>query len=269
LLLVLAGCTRANPLSINGDGGVDTDGGGSECATLHDRASCQADPNCIALGCPQCDGTESFIGCFDKNGPLPGIGCPAGLCPMSCHGLDQQSCAAAASRGCMEGTCCGQFIECLDPTDPPQICAADCVNVCAGLDATTCKQNPACRADYCPGCAGEAFYQCNPATAPLPQCPPPPPCPPPPQCDQWKTQADCDSTGACHSVFEPGACGCANCCCTFFSRCADGTTANCKGPAACNIAPPDCGNPACNGMFAVGYSNLCYEGCVLATACGP
>ncbi len=270
LLLLLPACTRDNPL-LNGDdgGGPGLDGGGAECSSWHDRASCEADAHCIALGCPQCDGSQSFIGCFDKNGPLPGFGCPNSAC-QSCHGLDQAACAAAGELGCTAGTCCGAFISCLDPGDPPQICAADCVDPCAGLDESTCQATPACRADYCPACSPGSTYfaSCDPVGSPPPTCQPLP-CPPPLPCDQLTTLADCDARSDCHSVYQADLCGCADCCCTFFGRCATGGSANCTGPAFCNSAPPDCSNPACKGMFAVSYANGCYEGCVLASECGP
>jgi hypothetical protein len=78
------------------------------------------------------------------------------------------------------------------------------------------------------------------------------------------TQADCDAQSGCHSVFvDPGTCDCATSgCCTQFSRCAVGP-ANCNGGnVACKIAAPSCEAP-----YVVSYSGICYEGCVLATAC--
>jgi hypothetical protein len=267
LLLLIAiagaGCTRANPLTLPGPDG----GGGGPCSAHTDAASCNADSACLAVGCPDCFGGQSFVGCFDKNSPPP-LHCATPSC--SCHGLAEQECRAAASHGCVTATCCGAFQGCLDPTDPPMICAADCVQKCPGLDEKTCQMTAGCRADYCPACSPGSTYfaNCSDAALPPAQCQPLP-CPPPQTCDQVTTLADCDARSDCHSVFEPGACGCAFCCCTFFSRCADGAFADCKGPSACNIAPPDCNNPACNGEFTVGYSNLCYEGCVRQSACAP
>ncbi|HZS39292.1 MAG TPA: hypothetical protein VFF06_20815 [Polyangia bacterium] len=259
---LLAGCTRALPID-GGDGGA---GGG--CAAHKDAATCAADARCIALGCPQCDGTQSFIGCYDKNGPLPGIGCP-GLACASCHALDEPSCRAAASRGCVTGTCCGSFTGCFDPGEPPPACAADCANICAGLDEATCGAQPGCRVDRCPGCGpGSTYFAgCSDSGGPPSPCVTPF-CPAMP-CDQLTAADACAARSDCHEVFQPGACGCAGCCCTIFARCADGGKADCKGPAFCNSAPPDCGDPACGGMYAVAYANSCYEGCVLASACAP
>ncbi len=256
LFLLLVGCTRANPLSIDGDGGS------SACSAHTDQASCAADSSCIPLGCPGCNGTTSFIGCFDKNQPLPGVSCPSGIC-ATCHGLDEKSCAAAASRGCIVASCCGAYQGCLDPGEG---FGCNCAS-CQGLDEATCKTRPDCRADYCPTCNGQFFTGCDDATAPPVACAPPP-CPMMP-CDQVTTQTGCDARSDCHSIFQAGACGCANCCCTFFARCEAGQFADCKGPAFCNSAPPDCANPACKGMFTVAYANQCYDGCVLQTACAP
>jgi hypothetical protein len=232
LLVLLAGCTRANPLEIGGDdgggggrdgGGGGGDGGGAECAAFGDRASCEADPNCVALGCPQCDGSTSFLGCFDKNGPLPGFGCPADACAS-----------------------------------------------CTGLDQATCDATPGCRADFCAACnpGSTYFASCSPAGEPPPTCLPTP-CPPPLPCQQLNDVTSCSARSDCHAVYEPAACACVNCCCTVFSQCASGGTANCKGQAFCNIAPPDCSNSACNGDYTVAYANGCYEGCVLTSECAP
>ncbi len=139
--LLLAACTRDNPLSPTDDGG--TDGGGGPCGSHHDTASCQADANCVALGCPDCHGGQSFIGCYDKNGPLPGIGCPAG-CPQpaSCDNLDENACNARsdchsvyqpALCECAE-CCCTPFNHCasgLPVCNGPVLCRAqppDCGN---------------------------------------------------------------------------------------------------------------------------------------------
>jgi hypothetical protein len=253
---LLVGCTRANPLSIDGDGGTG-------CGAHTDQGSCTADPNCVVFACPGCNGTSTFFGCFDKNRPLPGLSCPSGICAPSCHGLDQKSCTAAASRGCTPAVCCGSYQGCLDPNEGFGCTCASC----QGLDETTCKSRSDCRADYCANCNGSAFAGCSEAGAPPVVCNPPP-CPAIP-CDQITTQTECDARPDCHEIYEPGQCQCNGCCCTFYSRCESSSVADCKGPAFCKSLPPDCGNPACNGMFTVAYANGCYDGCVLATACAP
>jgi hypothetical protein len=268
LIALLAGCGRASLENTDAGGG---DGGGGDCSAHQDTASCEADPRCIALGCPSCNGTQSLAGCFDKNGPLPGIGCPLIAC--GCQGLNEQACTAAASTGCRLGTCCGHFVSCLGPGDPTPVCTADCVS-CVGLTEALCKARTDCRADYCPACTqGSTFYAgCSAAASPPPMCVPPPCPPPPPSCDQLTNASDCGARADCHAVYEASAtCACANCCCTIwaFNHCAAGGSADCKGPALCNVAPPDCGTPGCNSPYSVGYVNGCYEGCVLTTACAP
>lgn len=83
-------------------------------------------------------------------------------------------------------------------------------------------------------------------------------------CNTITTQAACDNRSDCHSVFaDPGTCGCAGVnCCMHFNRCADGGQANCTGPAAC-LAP----QPVCVAPYALSYTNVCFEGCVLQTDC--
>jgi hypothetical protein len=83
-------------------------------------------------------------------------------------------------------------------------------------------------------------------------------------CGQAATQAECDSRSDCHSVFLPGTtCACAPAgCCMQFNRCADGGHANCSGPVAC-LAP----QPACVAPYALSYTNVCFEGCVLQSEC--
>jgi len=83
-------------------------------------------------------------------------------------------------------------------------------------------------------------------------------------CNTITTQAACDNRGDCHSVFaDPGTCGCAGVnCCMHFNRCADGGQANCTGPVAC-LAP----QPVCVPPYALSYTNVCFEGCILQTEC--
>jgi hypothetical protein len=251
LLLLVTGCTRPLPI------------GSSDCSSYTDAASCDADPGCTAFTCPSCNGSNSFAGCYDKNGPQPGIGCPAIACPQPCHNLDQAGCAAQASQGCHALNCCGSFTQCLGPNESG---GCTCVG-CSGLDEATCKARPDCRADYCPSCdPAHPGFGCSSASEPPPQCPAIP-CPPPPECSKLTTELTCTQETQCHAVYEPGACGCAACCCTPFSRCATGGKADCKGPALCNSAPPPCANTACNPAFVVSYANGCYEGCVHQSEC--
>ena len=102
------------------------------------------------------------------------------------------------------------------------------------------------------------------------------------RCGDFTTQADCDLRADCHSVFQSlQTCGCATPgCCTKFTRCAEGSRADCTGPAVCDSLLPYCEAP-----YVVAYKNACYEGCVQqrecplpvcpqtapknATACGP
>src|SRR5256885_1914997 len=135
LLLLAAGCSGGLPIG-------DPDGGAS-CSAWKDAVSCAAHPPCIPEGCPECDGTTSFAGCFDKNGPLPGFACPTLAC-APCQGLDDASCTAAANRGCVRSSCCGQFTGCLDPNDPPKVCPAACVDNCATLGEQACNASAGC-----------------------------------------------------------------------------------------------------------------------------
>ncbi len=253
ILALAAGCTR--PLA------------GGSCADHKDEASCRADDSCNVISCPTCEGGTTFDGCYDKGGPQPGFACPD-YCPAPiCHGKTQGDCAAAAGFGCRLSGCCGVFAGCLDPTDPATVCTLACTN-CNGLDESQCTARFDCRADYCPSCdpAHPGFVHCANPSEPQGDCAPPP-CPPPQSCDQLADDTSCAARSDCHPVFEPAACDCALCCCTPFSHCVSGAGADCKGPALCNSAPPDCSNSACNGAFTVAYSNGCYEGCVHTTDC--
>jgi len=85
-------------------------------------------------------------------------------------------------------------------------------------------------------------------------------------CSSLTTRDTCDARTDCHSVFQdPGACGCAPAgCCTFFSRCADGGKARCSGTIKCAVH-----EPICEGLYVISYTDVCYEGCVLSSECGP
>jgi hypothetical protein len=52
-----------------------------------------------------------------------------------------------------------------------------------------------------------------------------------------------------------------------FKLCASSGKADCKGPALCNSAPPDCNQQLCNAQYVISYANGCYEGCVLSSEC--
>jgi hypothetical protein len=186
----------------------------------------------------------------------------------SCHGLDEAHCIVGASRGCQRAFCCGGFLSCLDPGEQGVACPAACANTCAAHDEQSCSLTPNCRADYCPACSPDSTYfaGCHDANTTPPACTPLP-CPAP-ACTQHMSADACEADPACHGVYQPGACGCAFCCCTFYASCAPGP-ADCKGQVTCRAAPPPCDDPACNGMYAVGVANGCYEGCVLATKCAP
>ena len=185
---------------------------------------------------------------------------------------DSKSCAAdarCAIAACAQCDGSSLFVACYDATRPPPVrCTPpSCTGSCKGLSEAACKARPDCRADECPTCGGGSYYlQCSDAATPQGPCEGPP-CPA--SCADVTTLDGCDARPDCHAVFMPGACGCANCCCTPFSRCAEGSTVNCKGPASCKSAPPYCNEPACNGAYAVGYANGCYEGCVEVTRCAP
>jgi hypothetical protein len=133
---------------------------------------------------------------------------------------------------------------------------------CTGLGESQCMARKDCRTDYCPTCTGGMiFVDCAKTTDPQIGCGLD--CPQMAPCPQLTDEQSCNARSDCHSVYQPsGACGCAPAgCCIHFNHCATGQP-NCTGPAACNIAPPPC-----DGPYVVSYTNACYEGCVLKTAC--
>jgi hypothetical protein len=79
--------------------------------------------------------------------------------------------------------------------------------------------------------------------------------------------ADCDARPGCHPVYvNQMVCGCAAPgCCIHYQRCAEGKNAKCTAPAGLGCAIQQ---PVCEGPYVVGYTNICYEGCVRATDCG-
>jgi hypothetical protein len=86
-------------------------------------------------------------------------------------------------------------------------------------------------------------------------------------CAAVATLEACDARSDCHSVFEdPHTCKCAALgCCARFKRCADADRASCTNPGIACEAP----QPYCEGPYVVGYTQLCYEGCVRADECAP
>jgi hypothetical protein len=187
---------------------------------------------------------------------------------------DRASCAAdprCVVAGCTQCDGSTNFVACADAhgPQPPVFCPLPkCAAACKGLDEGMCRARPDCRADYCPNCnGGSVFALCSPADAPITACGGAF-CPFP--CDQATNLTECNARPGCHAVFQAGQCDFTNQCCIAFSHCADGGTANCKGPASCEMPAPACLDPACKGAYAVAFAaNGCYEGCVQVSACAP
>jgi hypothetical protein len=139
---MVAGC-GGSPLHVGGDGGANTGRGGSgagggtagqggttgqsgcnnapctppggPCEMLLDEKSCAADPACKAMGCPDCNGGQNFVGCTEPDG---GVMVECGPCPPTCSAFDEASCKA--NDYCHPGYCAdcngGQkFTTCLGP----------------------------------------------------------------------------------------------------------------------------------------------------------
>lgn len=113
---------------------------------------------------------------------------------------------------------------------------------------------------WCPGCTvndGYCAVDCLSAAVPTQACP---------ECSTVDNEADCNLLVNCHSVYQDlGTCGCGTPgCCTRFSFCAPGETADCEGANVdCEAVTPLCEPPT----FAVSYSGTCYEGCVKVEDC--
>ena len=108
---------------------------------------------------------------------------------------------------------------------------------------------------WCPGCTpGEGI--CSAGGCPGIACA---------QCAYIETLEECEVEYGCHPVFEdPGTCGCAGIgCCARFASCAQGSQADCVGPANCERVTPFCDDPA----YVVSYANGCFEGCVRPEIC--
>ena len=190
-----------------------------------------------------------------------------GLVP--CRQLAESACRARTDCAAAMCSLCGggpAYAGCYDPDiEPGPVCTGiACPAPCSGLDQASCKARTDCRVDACPGCNGSSgFVQCADLNDP------PIGCPailcPQPTCAQLTAKDACEARPECHSVYVDGRnCGCAALgCCTRWSRCADGATAQCKAPPiACDAL-----TPYCEGPYVVSYTNSCYEGCVLATDC--
>jgi hypothetical protein len=156
LILILGGCTRPNALPLSGDGGTD-------CSAHTDRASCAADPRCIVAGCPQCDGSTSFVACVDAHAPPPTIplACPGIGCSAPCRGLAEATCKARPDcRADYCGNCTGGrvYSQCTEAGAPPATCQAPpCEPACDAVNTQTeCDARPDCHAVYEP-----ALCQCN------------------------------------------------------------------------------------------------------------
>jgi hypothetical protein len=89
----------------------------------------------------------------------------------------------------------------------------------------------------------------------------------PAACAQAGTQAACDASPNCYSVFfDPNTCGCSGAgCCAHFNHCAEGPGgAQCYGGVSCALSPP-----FCEGPYVVSYRGDCFEGCVNSADCAP
>jgi hypothetical protein len=239
---------------------------GGPCDMLLDEKSCAAHAGCLTETCPDCHGGQNFVGCTEPDGPT--VGC--GPCPPACSTLDEAACEARSD--CRAETCpsCdgGQsFVGCGEPGQGVACVATACnPPPCTGLNEMVCSVTPGCGALYCPNCNGvENFVGCG-LQGEAGMCPEWP-CPAPAPCADVTTQVECDARTDCHTVLsktncvaEPG--------CVEFLRCADGATANCKGPSGGGVT---CMIPfaTCPPAYATSYTSDCYEGCVPPSECGP
>jgi hypothetical protein len=258
LLLAFGSCTR--PLYP-----PPPDGGGA-CATHSDRDSCTADPSCSLASCPSCNGAFLFGACYERGGTPPVFHCLATACALPCNGLDEAACDAAP--GCVADHCCGGFAGCRSDNDVQHVCPLSCPALCPGRPEQSCNSFAGCRPDYCPSCTpGQNTYVgCSDLGASPVGCAPEP-CPSG-SCESVGSADACSGRPDCHSVYQPAACECANCCCMAFHSCASGK-ADCKGPAACASPSPLCNEGTCGGQFTTGYTGICYEGCVHVADCAP
>ncbi len=144
----------------------------------------------------------------------------------------------------------------------------------AGTDAgvsPTCEQIAHEAECAAAGCSWEVCRDCDGAVL-FADCSGPgfvPSCPelvcPQADCGQLDASA-CAARTDCHRVFrDDHFCECdALGCCAYFDRCADGAADCSDAHLGCRQAPP-----LCEGPYVIGYQDVCYEGCVLASDCPP
>jgi hypothetical protein len=207
----------------------------------------------LAMGCSSTmTPGQATGGASGSSGGATGSVCPPG----------QHMCSACGvALGCYAGFCPAVLCVAQDGGSPPPAdagatdaggCAAG-DRICYGCSGEPVGCSPVCPTFDCPvqGVDGGATAADAGASA---------------SCADLTTLAACDARADCHAVFtDPGTCGCAvSGCCAHFTRCEDGATANCKGPALCKSVAPFCESP-----YVVAYGNACYDGCVRNTVCAP
>lgn len=194
-----------------------------------------------------------------------GLGVDAGAPPIDCARIQDEATCTAEPQ-CRANYCsfCDakpRFFSCAPAGQsggecPPVFCPS-----CQELDELSCAQAaPGCATNYCRDCDGNPYFSSCTAegvSTPCPQldCPDS-------ECGRLDEQ-QCATTPGCHRVFtEANDCACASPgCCQVFARCGAGP-ADCVGPAGCRQQ-----EPRCEGPYVVAYTDVCYEGCVLATDC--
>ncbi len=129
LLLVLAGGCR------DGLGVPDSQRAPVACSTHLDSDSCDAQPGCVASGCPTCDSDDpiSFHGCYEQ-GHVPPESCPPIACTEPdpcgarktddhCEGNDNACASVFVDPGicdCFAPGCCAKFDRCIAPPQQNQ-----------------------------------------------------------------------------------------------------------------------------------------------------
>jgi hypothetical protein len=116
-----------------------------------DEMTCGQTPGCSPLyGCPDCQGNQTYSGCYDSSMPPPPVACPAIAC-VDCTSLDQNTCGQYPECQLTECMGCnGQVIEICGNAGQPASCPAfDCpVDQCTGLDEQTCFNSDVCHPVY-------------------------------------------------------------------------------------------------------------------------